>query len=194
MTDFFREALLPINLLFYFFAYALAATPTSYLVARRVHGLDIKKNQRSLHSSLYIWRNISKKSGLLVFVLDSLKGIIPCAIAYSLMTPPAIIALIGYFAVIGHCYSPWIYFSGGRGAATAAGAMLFVYWPASVFGYLFFLLLLALGFSAHNASFISIIIALGVIFLGVANKLVWMIVALMGITILLCHRRHLRAS
>ena len=94
MTDFFREALLPINLLFYFFAYALAATPTSYLVARRMHGLDIKKNQQSLHSSLYIWRNISKKSGLLVFVLDSLKGIIPCAIAYSLMTPPAIIAII----------------------------------------------------------------------------------------------------
>src|SRR6185503_111095 len=135
VIDLMREALLPINLLFYFFAYALASIPTSYLVARILHGVDIKKQQKAVHSSLYIWRNISKKSGILVFVLDSLKGIIPCAIAHSLNTSAPIIALIGFFAVIGHCYSVWIYFGGGRGAATAAGAMLFVYWPASVFGY-----------------------------------------------------------
>jgi len=190
MREFLSMALMPLNLLFYFFAYALAATPTAYLVARIVHRVDIKKSPLKMHSSLYVWRTISKKSGLLVFVLNFLKGLIPCAIAYSLQVPSEIIAVIGLVAVFGNCYSIFIGFGGGLGTATAAGALLFVYWPASVFGMLFFLLLLVLGFSANKASLISAAIGIGVLFLGVTNKFVWLIVALMGAIILLRHKSY----
>lgn len=188
MRELIGEALMPLNLLFYFFAYALAAIPTSYLVARFVHGIDIKKMPLSTRSALYFWRNISKKSGALVFLLDFLKGVIPCAIAYSLKVPSEIIALIGLVAVIGHCFSIYLYWSGGRGAATAAGALMFVYWPASVFALLLFFLLSGLGFTAKSASFISVAVGIGVILLGVTNKLVWLIVAVMGAIVLMRHK------
>src|SRR6185437_8089409 len=113
MREFIQIALLPQNLLFYFFAYALAATPTAYLVTRFIHGIDVKKTPLKLHTSTYVWRTMSKKSGLLVFVLDMLKGVIPCAIAFSLLTPPEVIALIALVAVIGHCFSIWLHFFGG---------------------------------------------------------------------------------
>jgi acyl phosphate:glycerol-3-phosphate acyltransferase len=190
MREFLELALMPLNLLFYFFAYALAATPTAYLVAKIVHRVDAKKNPLKIHSSLYVWRTMSKKSGLLVFVLNLLKGVIPCGIAYSLQVPTEIIALIGLVAVFGHCYSIYIGFGGGFGTATAAGALLFVYWPASVFGMLFFLLLLVLGFRADRASLISGAIGIGVLIVGVTNKIVWLIVALMAVIILLRHRSY----
>lgn len=193
MTEFFDMAFLPINLLFYIFAYALAATPTSYLVARILHRINIKKDPKAKHSALYLWENLSKKSGFLVFILDFLKGVIPCAIAYSLKTPPEIIALIGLVCVLGHCFSIWLNFSGGRGAATAAGALLFIFWPASVFGLLVFLLLIIIGFGAGRASLVAAAVGIGVLFLGTTNKLVWMIVAFMGAIILLRHKRYLKS-
>ena len=188
MQEFFDLVMLPQNLLFYFFAYALAATPTSYLVARFIHGVDVKKEPLKLHSAFYVWRTMSRKSGVLVFVLDALKGIIPCAIAHSLLVSPVIIAFIGLFAVIGHCFSIWLNFSGGRGAATAMGALLFVYWPASLFGILVFALLMMVGFGAGRSSLVGVSVGLGVLFLGVSNKMIWLIVAIMGVIILARHR------
>jgi glycerol-3-phosphate acyltransferase PlsY len=190
MRNFFFEALQPEHLLFYFFAYALAATPTSYLVAKIIHKVDLRTLPNHAHSGLMLWRTWSKKSGFLVFMLDLAKGVIPCAIAASLDVKIEIIALIGFMAVIGHCFSIWLMFTGGRGAATGAGAMLFIFWPASLLALLVFLFLLFLGFVAERASFYGTLSGIISFSVWTENKFALIGVLAMAVIILLHHKNH----
>lgn len=187
MHDLIIEIVKPLHLLFYIFAYGLSATPTSYLVARIIHKTDLKKAPGHRHTASYVWKTMSKRSGALVFGLDLLKGLIPCAIAQSLEVPLEIIALIGFFAVLGHCFSMWLSFSGGHGGTTAAGAMLIVFWPAAIANMGATSLLMMMRFSAAGASMLGSLIGMCVLFFGLTNKAVWLIVAAMTAVIIVRH-------
>ncbi len=188
MREFFFEALQPEHLLFYLFAYALAATPTSYLVARIIHGVDLRTVPNQAHSAITLWRRWSKKSGILVFLLDLAKGVIPCAIAMSLDVKVEIIALIGLVAVIGHCFSIWLMFTGGRGAATGLGAMLFIFWPAALMGLMVFVVSVLLGAQAERASFYATLSGIICFSIWNENKFVFCGVLVMAVIILLHHK------
>ncbi|MCA9506835.1 MAG: glycerol-3-phosphate acyltransferase, partial [Myxococcales bacterium] len=170
------------------FAYALAATPTSYLVARFIHKSDARLKKDFVHSASTIWRTWSKKTGIAVFVLDFLKGFIPCAIAFSLMVPVEIIAIIGLFAVLGHCFSVWLMMSGGRGASTSAGAMVFVSWPIVVLGLIVFLMSVLLGARVERASFYAVLATVCAFSIWSVNNLVFIGVLVMGVVVLWRHR------
>ena len=97
-------------------------------------------------------------TGFIVLILDALKGAIAIAVATSvgsqyitslfdsppvaLGTPSNLLMLwsAGLFAVVGHCYSPWTHFKGGKGVATAFGALLILSPPAACAGLIGFLL------------------------------------------------------
>jgi glycerol-3-phosphate acyltransferase PlsY len=59
-----------------------------------------------------------------VLVLDFLKGLLPVVVAQRLGLGPWWIAAVAVAPVVGHCWSPFIGFKGGKGMATAAGAVL----------------------------------------------------------------------
>ncbi|AFN75927.1 acyl-phosphate glycerol 3-phosphate acyltransferase [Melioribacter roseus P3M-2] len=108
----------------------LGSIPTAYLLLRKKN-IDVTKagsgNVGAMNS--YEVTN-SKLIGLIVFAIDSLKGLLSVWIAESLFGHKfefMMIALIG--AVLGHCYSFWINFKGGRGLATAAGGALLISIP-----------------------------------------------------------------
>lgn len=190
MRAFIYEALRAEHLLFYFFAYALAATPTSYLVARIVHKIDVRSLEGFTHSSLMVWRAWSKKSGFLVFVLDFFKGLIPAAIAISLDVKIEIIALIGLCSVVGHCFSIWIMMKGGRGASTSAGAMMCIFWPASVSGMIVFLISVFLGAKAERASFFAVFFGIICFSIWNENKFAWIGVLAMAVIVLWRHKKY----
>lgn len=194
MRAFLYEALQSEHLLFYFFAYALGATPTSYLMARIVHKIDVRSLKSFTHSSLMLWRTWSKKTGFFVFVLDFSKGLIPAAIASSLDVNIEIIALIGLSSVIGHCFSIWLMMNGGRGAATSAGAMMFIFWPASVFGLVVFLISVVLGAHAERASFFAVFFGIICFSLWNENKFAWIGVVAMAIIVLWRHKKYVFPS
>jgi glycerol-3-phosphate acyltransferase PlsY len=88
-------------------------------------------------------------AGFLTLLLDTLKGALPVALAgspdLSTVVPEAhelsgaSLWAIGLFAVVGHCYSPWLKFKGGQGVATGLG-VIFVLTPyAAAFGVLGFI-------------------------------------------------------
>jgi glycerol-3-phosphate acyltransferase PlsY len=167
--------------LFYLFAYALAATPTAYVILRFVHKTKAKDTRDFSPSAAFVWRTFGKKSGTLVFLLDVAKGALPCAIAHSFDFPVYIIAAIGLAAVLGQCYSMWLYFGGAKGGHVFLGAMLFVCWPATVFAFVVFLLCLALGLKAERASFVeALVLAFGVSY-GISEPILWLI---MGLTLI----------
>lgn len=188
MRDLLFEIIKPEHLLFYLFAYGLAATPTSSLVARFFHRMDPRAHPGFRHTASYLFESVSKAGGAVVFVLDFLKGLIPCAIALSLNVPVEIIALIGFAAVIGHCFSMWLWFLGGHGGATMAGAMAIVFWPASIAIAFTNWAVFLFGLSAGVASIIASLVGLLVVFFALANKVVCLIVLAMVVAIVVRHR------
>ena len=70
----------------------------------------------------------SKILGILVFLIDALKGLLSvylCLLLFPMDFVYPSLALL--FAVLSHCYNPWLKFKGGRGLATAAGGTLLLF-------------------------------------------------------------------
>ena len=105
--------------------YLFGSIPTAYLIVRRRAGIDIRKTGSGnvgAFNSYDVTR--SKQIGIMVGVLDGIKGFIVALAAWQLLGGSFWIqstALCG--ALIGHNYPVWLHFRGGRGLAPAAGGM-----------------------------------------------------------------------
>ncbi len=111
-------------------AYLAGATPFGYLVAKW-KGIDIREHGSGNIGATNVIRVMGKKIGLPVFALDVLKGLLPvlfakmwCARGGWDPTWPMLLAALG--SVLGHNFTFWLGFKGGKGIATSAGAMLAV--------------------------------------------------------------------
>lgn len=112
--------------------YVLGALPFGYLVAR-AHGVNIFKEGSGNPGATNVKRVLGdkfgakgKRAGNFVFVLDALKGAAATGWPLFLNTPHTdILALIGVVAaVVGHSFSAFTGFKGGKGVATAAGGLV----------------------------------------------------------------------
>jgi glycerol-3-phosphate acyltransferase PlsY len=106
--------------------YLFGSIPTAYIVLKKAKGIDVTKSGTGNVGAMNSYEvSGSKMLGILVFVVDFLKGVIPVLI---------ILQLFGYkfsfagltlvFSIFAHCFNPWLNFKGGRGLATAAGGSL----------------------------------------------------------------------
>lgn len=105
-------------------AYLLSSIPFAILIAK-AKGIDILKTGTKNPGAANVARNIGKFYGFLVGFLDILKSYIPTFFAkdYPLLPLIAIAAL----AIIGHNYSVFLKFKGGRGISTSMGVSLALY-------------------------------------------------------------------
>jgi len=105
-------------------SYFLGTFPSAELIARS-KGVDITKVGSGNPGASNIARTFGTKWGVLVFVLDGLKGAIPTAIAVALTERPS---PAGYgmaaAAVLGHSFPLTRRFQGGKGVATMGGATI----------------------------------------------------------------------
>ncbi len=116
-------------------AYALGSTPVGYLVAR-ARGIDIRKVGSGNVGATNVARALGRKWGILCFLLDAAKGAIPVlALGWlirsdrvpGLMDQAAWLA-VGLGAILGHVFSFYLRFRGGKGVATSLGVVLGI-WP-----------------------------------------------------------------
>ena len=113
-------------------AFLVGSFPTGYLVAR-AYGVDIRQVGSGNIGATNVLRSVNRWAGRGVFVVDMLKGFLPPLLAPLLLPQPdnSIIQVIAcFFAILGHNYTPWLGFRGGKGVATAAGGFLAICWPA----------------------------------------------------------------
>lgn len=110
-------------------AYLLGNISTSYIVAKRLAGVDIRTQGSGNAGSTNVLRTLGKKAGALTFIGDVLKGLIAVLIARFIAyganlddTTCAYIAVV--FVVLGHNYPVFLGFKGGKGVATSLGSML----------------------------------------------------------------------
>ena len=110
-------------------AYLLGNISTSYIVAKRLAGVDIRTQGSGNAGSTNVLRTLGKKAGALTFIGDVLKGLIAVLIArfiaYGVNLDNTTCAYIAVVAVVlGHNYPVFLGFKGGKGVATSLGSML----------------------------------------------------------------------
>jgi acyl phosphate:glycerol-3-phosphate acyltransferase len=134
--------------------FLIGSIPFGLLIAK-THGIDIRAHGSGNIGATNVLRVIGKKQGIGCLILDALKGLIPTILAISLvrfagmknpmmlvfcepyarefpmLTAQAIQVLTGLCAILGHNYSPWVGFKGGKGIATSAGVLIALM-PAAV--------------------------------------------------------------
>lgn len=107
-------------------AYLLGSVPFGIFVAR-ARGVDIRKVGSGNIGATNVFRVVGKKWGLLTFFLDFLKGLAPTLTARLLFgdTAPVWVPLVcGCAAILGHNFSVFLKFTGGKGIATSGGVLL----------------------------------------------------------------------
>jgi glycerol-3-phosphate acyltransferase PlsY len=106
-------------------SYLIGAFPTSFLAARLFRGIDLREHGSRNLGATNVYRILGWKYAIPVGLIDILKGALPVW----LFGPrePAIVLfplLCGLAAVLGHVFSIFVGFKGGKGVATAAGVVL----------------------------------------------------------------------
>jgi glycerol-3-phosphate acyltransferase PlsY len=117
-------------------AYLLGSIPTGFLVAK-AKGIDIRSVGSGNIGATNAMRVLGKPAGIFVLLADAAKGYVACCLGIFIYAnfPFKLIALedpevqramliAGIFAVLGHTYTCWLKFKGGKGIATTAGVFL----------------------------------------------------------------------
>ncbi len=121
------------NVQFFIVAYLVGGIPFGLLLAKQFAGVDIKASGSKSIGATNVLRvvketnpSLAKKLGAATLALDTLKGMSVLAMAYFMGMSEATLWGIGVLAVIGHCFSPYLNFEGGKGIATGMGVMMFM--------------------------------------------------------------------
>jgi len=104
-------------------AYLCGSIPTGVLLSRR-RGVDPRDIGSGNIGATNVARAAGTTAGLLTLVGDTLKALLPVLVAKSLGLPSAAVALVGIAAFLGHLYSCFLGFDGGKGVATTFGVLL----------------------------------------------------------------------
>ena len=125
------DFLLNQNILLYLAAYLISGIPFGYILAKRYAGVDIKSQGSGNIGATNVLRvvkqkdpKLAKKLGGATLFLDALKGMLVILIAKLLGAPDSVLWTIGVLSVIGHCFSIFLMFEGGKGIATSFGVFL----------------------------------------------------------------------
>lgn len=142
--------------------YLFGSIPTAYLLLKKTHGIDVTiagtGNVGAMNS--YEVTN-SKWIGIIVLIIDFLKGMIPAFIVlYFLESSFFIASLSVLFAVFSHCFNPWLGFKGGRGLATAAGGSAVIFPPMLVAWIVFWILVYLIKKDIHIANIFATVLSL----------------------------------
>ncbi|MCL2503143.1 MAG: glycerol-3-phosphate 1-O-acyltransferase PlsY [Coriobacteriia bacterium] len=112
-------------------AYLIGGIPWALIVGKRVFGIDPREHGSGNLGATNVLRLFGYRAGAATLFLDFAKGILATALARMLFTPALwgearagwVTVAAGVASIVGHSYSPYIRFSGGKGVATSAGVL-----------------------------------------------------------------------
>lgn len=105
-------------------SYLIGSIPFSYIVAKKVKGVDIRVVGEGNVGGRNVWHVVGKKYGVIAGALDMLKGFVAFWLGMLLGLSPWWIWLCGFFVVTGHDFPVFLRGRGGKGAAAAMGFLL----------------------------------------------------------------------
>lgn len=117
-------------------SYVLGSIPNGLILGKAIWGVDLREHGSHNIGATNAWRTIGRTAGIAIFVLDLLKGAIGAAMGLSWGESALAGVVCGILAIVGHSWSMFLGFKGGKGVATGLGviAMLMPWVTAIVFG------------------------------------------------------------
>lgn len=107
-------------------AYLMGSIPTAFWYAKYFHGIDIRQHGSGNVGATNSLRVLGKKAGIIVLIFDLLKGLIPVLLSRYLGFSEEETFLVGIVSILGHIWSVFANFKGGKGIATSLGVILAV--------------------------------------------------------------------
>jgi glycerol-3-phosphate acyltransferase PlsY len=104
--------------------YLLGSIPTAYIAGHILKGDDIRQMGDENMGAANAFRELNRKAGIVVGIIDVGKGALPVLIAQATNMSQIVVMFTGAAAVIGHNWPVFIGFRGGRGASTTIGVLL----------------------------------------------------------------------
>jgi glycerol-3-phosphate acyltransferase PlsY len=104
--------------------FLLGGTPSGLIIGKVWGGKDLRKYGSHNTGATNAFRVLGKLPALLTLLLDVLKGFLPLIILRRFYPEPLLLAACGIAAILGHDFSPYVKFHGGKGVATSLGVFL----------------------------------------------------------------------
>jgi glycerol-3-phosphate acyltransferase PlsY len=114
----------PVGIAVLVLAYLAGAIPIGVILGKLLRGTDLRSIGSGSTGTTNALRAYGPKISALVLIGDFLKGALPVVLAHSFDRGPWLIGAVAVLTVVGHCWSPFIDFDGGKGVATGAGALI----------------------------------------------------------------------
>lgn len=171
-------------------AYLLGSIPSGVWIGKLFYQKDIREYGSGNTGATNTFRILGVKAGIVALVLDVLKGTAATLLPIYLNTNIHPV-FIGVFAILGHIYSAYIHFKGGKAVATSAGVALALH---PIFLLIFvgvFLIILFLSSTVSLASISAVFLAaIGSLFIN--DPLFSVVVWLLALVILYLHRENIK--
>jgi acyl phosphate:glycerol-3-phosphate acyltransferase len=129
-------------------AFLIGSIPFGYLIGRFVYKIDIRKSGSGNIGAMNALRTMGKGGAIAVLLLDALKGFVPVVYIQTHLTgvltwtqgsfslplslPHVLGSIVAIATVLGHCFSPWLGWKGGKGVATSFGAIFAFSWQSGL--------------------------------------------------------------
>ncbi len=166
MSDFLSNT----NIQFYILAYLVGSIPFGLILTKLFAGIDIKKEGSGNIGATNVLRvlkqknpRLAKKLSIATLLLDALKGVFVLLLGYAAGVSQETLWAIAVLAVIGHCFSIFLWGEGGKGVATGLGVLLVLLPVCSLVG------VVVWAISAKTIKISSLSSILGVLAVGVCS-------------------------
>lgn len=107
-------------------AYFFGSIPSGVWIGKTFKGIDIRTVGSKNSGATNAYRNLGAVYGIMTLVIDALKGYLPLLVASKMGVSEKYIVVIGLIAILGHSFSCFLNFKGGKGVATSLGVFLFL--------------------------------------------------------------------
>lgn len=175
-------------------SFLCGSIPTGYLVAKKLCGIDIRTQGSGNIGSTNVKRTIGTNAAIVTQIIDISKGIIPVALSillWNIMKLPIsyniYVAILAITVILGHDYTPFLGFNGGKGVNTTIGAFLLIAFIPTIIGVAMYLIL---RFFTSIVSIRSIALSLTMVITSIIIKLPIPIIIAAIIAFILIVLRH----
>lgn len=168
-------------------------------IVSKVERGDVTKSGSGNPGTLNMWRTFGFWPGVITFILDMIKGIIPTLVAYltfSYLGCNAEISMYiaGFAVVLGHIFPVIFKFKGGKGIATSIGVFLVANWWVALI--VFAVMILGMIFVKYASIFtIGFVVAMSIIEICLTNPINWVnyiLISAIMVLVLFAHRSNIK--
>jgi glycerol-3-phosphate acyltransferase PlsY len=147
-------------------AFLAGSVPFGLLLVLVFGKRDVRKAGSGNIGATNVARVAGRRLGIITLVLDALKGFGPVLAARSLGVPAGLdgdaaalfVGVVGLAALLGHCFTPWLRFRGGKGVATGLGTLLALFPSVAGYGLIAFAIAFAATRIVSVASLSAVIV------------------------------------